>query len=135
MRTTHHGHDLRSLTNRVIAVIDDAGNAHAAVETLERFGVPQAELADLSGPEGLQQVDAEGARSGGLIHALRMLQGLSVEGDHLRRYEAELASGHHVVDVHVHVGGDWDSVVQVLRSHGGHFINAYGKWTIERVTA
>ncbi len=135
MNTTQHGHDLRSLTNRVIAVIDDAGNAHDAVETLGRVGIPEREMADLSGPEGVHQVDAEGAHSGGLIHALRALQHLSVEGDHLRRYEAELASGHHVVDVHVHVGGDWDSIVQVLRNHGAHFINAYGQWTIERVAA
>ncbi len=135
MNTTHEGHELRSLTNRIIAVIDDAGNAHAAVETLERVGIPERELADLSGPDALLAVDAEGARSGGLIHALRALQRLSLEGDHLRRYESELASGHHVVDVHVHVGGDWDGIARVLRNHGAHFINAYGQWTIERVAA
>lgn len=135
MNTTQHGHDLRSLTNRIIAVIDDAENAHAAVETLERVGIPESELADLSGPEALHQVDAEGAHSGGLTHALRAMQSLLIEGNHLRRYESELASGHHVVDVHVHVGGDWASIVQVLRNHGAHFINAYGQWTIERVAA
>lgn len=135
MNTTHDGHELRSLTNRIVAVIDDAENAHAAVETLERVGIPEQELADLSGPEAVHQIDAEGAHSGGLTHALRALQRLSVEGDHLRRYESELATGHHVVDVHVHVGGDWDVIAQVLRSHGAHFINAYGQWTIERVAA
>ncbi len=135
MNTKHNGHGLRNLTNRVMAVIDDAGNAQAAVETLERVGIAERELADLSGIEGMRQVDAEGVHSGGLTHALRALQRLSIEGDHLRRYEAELASGHHVVDIRVHGSGNRESIVKILRGHGAHFINAYGQWTIERVAA
>ena len=135
MNTKHNGHALRNLTNRVMAVIDDAGNAQAAVETLERAGIEERELADLSGVEGIRQIDSEGVHSGGVKHLLRALQHLSVEGDHLRRYEAELASGHHVVDVRVHGSGNRESIVQILRSHGAHFINAYGQWTIERAAA
>jgi hypothetical protein len=135
MKTNHNGHTLRNLTNRVMAVIDDAEHAQAAVDTLERAGVPERELAALSGAEGTREIDSEGAYSGGVKHALRALQRLTVEGDHLRRYEAELARGHLVVDVAVHGRQKRDRVVQILRSHGAHFINAYGQWTIESVAA
>ena len=135
MKTNHNGHTLRNLTNRVMAVIDDAEHAQAAVETLERAGVPERELAALSGTEGAREIDADGVHSGGVKQALRALQRLTVEGDHLRQYEAELASGHLVVDVAVHGRQKRDRVVQILRSHGAHFINAYGQWTIENVAA
>jgi light-regulated signal transduction histidine kinase (bacteriophytochrome) len=49
MKTNRNGHTLRNLTNRVMAVIDDAEHAQTAVETLGRAGVPERELATLSG--------------------------------------------------------------------------------------
>ncbi len=135
MKTNHNGHRLRNLTNRVMAVIDDAENAQAAAETLERAGVPERALAALSGTDGAREIDSEGTSSGGVKYALRALQSLTVEGHHLRRYEAEFARGHLVVDVAMHGRQKRDSVVQILRSHGAHFVNAYGQWTIESVAA
>ena len=43
---------LRNLTNRVMAVIDDEQNMQAAVETLERAGIADRELATFEGEEG-----------------------------------------------------------------------------------
>lgn len=126
---------LWNLTNRVTAVIDSAEKAQAAVETLERAGVPEHELAKLSGAEGLREIDAEGVYGGRAKQWLRALQRLTAEGDHLRHYEAELARGHIVVDIAVHGRQKRDTVVQILRGHGAHFINAYGPWTIEIVAA
>ena len=135
MKTNQNGHTLRNLTNRIMAVIDDAQNTEAAVETLERAGIADRELATFSGEEGARQVDAEGVHSGGVKHVLRGLQRWTVEGAHLRKYEVELAQGHHVLDVHIHGRRDRDAVVQILRTHGAHFINAYGQWTIEGIAA
>jgi hypothetical protein len=133
MTTNPNGHTLWNLTNRVMAVIDEAEHAEAAIETLERAGVPEHELAALSGTDGVREIDADGGRSGGVKQALRALQRLTTEGEHLRHYEAELARGHLVVDVTVRGRRKRDTVVQILRSHGAHFINAYGLWTIENV--
>jgi hypothetical protein len=66
---------------------------------------------------------------------VRGLQRWTVEGAHLRKYEAELAQGHEVVDVHVHGRRNQDAVAHILRAHGAHFINAYGQWTIEGIAA
>ena len=135
MKTNHNGHALRNLTNRVMAVIDDARNTLAAVETLEQAGIADRELATFEGKEGLRQVDADGVHSGGVTHVLRSLQRWTAEGEHLRRYQSEIASGHLVVDVCVHGRRQRDTVVQILRAHGAHFINAYGQWTIEGIAA
>lgn len=135
MKTNHNEHALRNLTNRVMAVIDDEGSAQGAVETLERAGVEERELATLSGIEGARQIDADGAHSRGVKHFLRALQGLTVEGNHLRQYQVEITNGHHVLDVCVHGRRQRDAVVEILRRYRAHFINAYGQWTIENVAA
>jgi hypothetical protein len=135
MTTNPNGHTLWNLTNRVMAVIDDAGKAQAAVDRLERTGVPEHELAALSGTEGIHEIDADGIHGGAVKQVLRALQSVTTEGNHLRHYEAELAQGHLVVDVTAHGRQKRDTVVQVLRSYGAHFINAYGPWTIESVAA
>lgn len=134
MQTNHNGHTF-DLTKRVMAVIDDARNAQAAVETLERAGVEERELAILSGRHGIRQIDAEGLYGGGIRRAFRLLQRLTVESDHLREYEAQVARGHHVVNVRVHRRAERDAVIQILRGHGAHFINVYGPWMVESVAA
>ncbi len=135
MTTNPNGHTVWNLTNRVMAVLDDAEKAQAAVATLERAGVPEHELAAMSGTDGLREIDADGIHGGGAKQVLRALQRVTTEGDHLRHYEAELVQGHLVVDVTVHGRRKRDTVAQILRSYGAHFINAYGPWTIESVTA
>ena len=126
MKTNQNGHTLRNLTNRVIALIDDPRQTQAAVETLERAGVADRDLATFSGEEGARQMDAEGAYSGGVKHILRGLQRFTLEGKHLRKYQAELGQGHQVVDVHIHGHRNQHAVARILRTHGAHFINVYG---------
>ena len=135
MKTNQYGHALRNLTNRVIAVIDDPRQTQAAIDTLKRAGIADSDLAAFSGKEGAQHIDAEGVYSHGVTHMLRGLQRWTVEGAHLRKYQEELGQGHQVVDVHVHGRRNQDAVARVLRAHGAHFINAYGQWTIEGITA
>ena len=130
MKTNHNGHALRNLTNRVMAVIDDPRQTQAAVETLERAGVADRDLATFSGEEGVRQIDAEGVHSGGVKHVLRGLQRFTLEGASLRQYQAELVR---VITSSMSRSRPpkRDAVAQILRSHGAHFINVYGPWTIE----
>jgi hypothetical protein len=135
MKTNWNGHVLRNLTNRVIAVIDDPRQTQAALTRLEQAGIGNRDLAALSGEEGVRQIDAAGAHSGGVTHVLRGLQRWTVEGTHLRKYQAELTQGHQVVDVHIHGRQNQDAVARILRAYGAHFINAYRQWTIEAIAA
>jgi hypothetical protein len=116
-------------------VIDDPRQTQAAIARLARAGIGDGDLAAFSGEEGARQIDADGIYSGRVTHMLRGLQRLTVEGAHLRKYEAELAQGHQVVDVHVHGRRNQDAVAHILRAHGAHFINAYRQWTIEGIAA
>src|SRR5512134_3711207 len=111
MKTHRNGHALRNLTNRVMAVIDDEQDTQAAVETLERAGFADRELATFEGQEGVRQVDADGVHSAGVKQVLRGLQRWTTEGRDLRRYQAEIISGHHVVDVRAHGRGQREAVV------------------------
>jgi hypothetical protein len=135
MKTNENRHTLRNLTNRVIAVIDDSRQTQAVLDRLERAGIADRDLATFSGEEGARQIDAEGIHSGGVTRVLRGLQRWTVEGAHLRKYEEELAQGHQLVDVRIHASRKQGAVVQILRAHGAHFINAYGQWTIEGIAA
>ena len=56
-------------------------------------------------------------------------------GHTLRNLTNRVMAVNLVVDVAVHGRQKRDRVVQILRSHGAHFINAYGQWTIESVAA
>lgn len=135
MTTNPNGHSVWNLTNRVMAVIDDEAQAQAAVDTLEQAGVHDHDVAAFCGTEGVRELDADGVHGGGVKQALRALQQLTVEGLHLRHYQAELTQGHLVVEVALHGREQRDAIVQILRSHGGHFVNAYSLWTIENMAA
>ena len=102
MKTNQNGHTLRNLTNRVIAVIDDPRQTQAAVETLERAGVADRDLATFSGRKARDRstprapTAAASNTSFGDCSASRWKERIS------GRYQAELGRGHQVVDVHIH---------------------------------
>ena len=122
--------------NRVLAVIDDVTGVHEAVEELAGAGVPSTAIATVSGgDERVPRLAADAEYTGRLRQLLRGQPVFRLEGSQLERYAAEVAHGHHVVDVPVQNRRRCDRVVAILREHGAHFINAYGLWTIEQVAA
>ena len=123
-----------SIGHRILAVIDDPSEVPDTIRDLVEAGVTADAVATLNGEQGVDSLDADGRRRGWLHHAVRSFQRVSVEGDHLRRYAAEIEHGRWVVDVPVGVRLQ-ERVVAILRAHGGHFINAYNAWTIEQVLA
>lgn len=85
-----HSQPLLNLTNRVLAVVDDSISAEEVLNELAAAGVHPAHLTALSGDRGLHWIDAEGAHGGRLARIVRGFQRWNVEGEHLRRYDAEL---------------------------------------------
>jgi hypothetical protein len=119
-------------TNRVFAVIDDPGEVDRAVAELEAALSPGAVRA-LCCDAGARRLDARGSRGGPFHRAIRVVQQISVEGEHAQKYQTEAQSGHYVLEIEVPEPAQRDTVLQILRSHGAHFINVYGRWTIESV--
>lgn len=123
------------MTNRILAVVDDAESAREVLDAMVAIGLADEQLAALSGDAGATWIDADGLHGGRLARLVRGLQRWSTEGDHLRHYAAELAKGRYVIDIHVPPFIAGDRALGVLRRHRAHFINAYHQWTIESLAA
>ena len=123
--------------NKVIGIIDTPEDAQAALHDLRAAGFPASQIRVLTGQEGAHRIDVRGDQHGPLAHIVRSTQKLL--GDYeladATRYEKEMLGGHFVIGVTAHHSDERDKVLQILRSHTGHYINFYSPWTIEELAA
>jgi hypothetical protein len=123
----HHGEFVFYPNNKVIAIINSADDAHAAVEALHSEGYTDQKLEVLVGHEAAQMFDVDGSKHGLLAKIARRLQNISdLEMPTMKRHIEELEAGHYFVAVDV---GDnqeeVQNVRQMLKAHNAHFINYY----------
>jgi len=129
------GEFLNYPTNKVVGVFADWTQARAALDALAADGVAAEQVGVLHGPEGAARLDATGERHGILAQISRFFQRFAdMDDKHTQRHEQELAAGHVLVEVYV---GDDESARartrDLLKQHGGYFINFYGKWYVENL--
>jgi hypothetical protein len=118
--------------NRLVAVLDDPAQAAAALAELRRVGVPTRDLEILRGPEGADRLDGMGEVQGGVARIRRWVDfTLMDQLPDFAHYEFALRDGRAVVMVRVRDDATKAAVLQVLRRHGGHFINYYGRFATE----
>ena len=120
-------------TNKVVGIIDDPGDTKTALEDLRTAGFTADEVELLTDDEGAQRVDMSDARQV-LVHIFRSTQKPPAYYDApglLKRIEEELLAGHYFVAVAAGDGEARERVHKLLKSHGGHFINFYGRWAAE----
>ena len=83
------------------------------------------------------RIDAAGVKHGVFARIVRSTQ--YVLGDYeiedATRHEKELKAGHFGIGVSTHRKAEREKVRQILKVHRGHFINFYGRWTMERLEA
>ena len=121
-------------TNRLLAVIDDPAEAAAAMADLTAGGIAARDLDLLRGEEGADRVDGTGEVSGWLGRLRRSFDfTLMDQLVDFAAYERALRDGRAVVMVHVHGDGPKETVRQVIKRHGGHFINYYGRFATEEL--
>ena len=120
-------------TNRVVGVIDNVGDAQAALRDLKAAGFTADQVQVLTGEEGAHRLDVQGDEHGPLAHIVRSTQKLlgDYEIKDATRYEQELLAGHFGIGVAAHYKEDRDKARQILKAHRGHFINFYGRWIME----
>lgn len=116
--------------NRIFAVIDDPDDLERAVTALAGAS-STAPPKVLCCEAGLQRIDSTGDRGGPLHRAIRLGQRITLEGDHMQRYEDEIQKGHYVLEIDAPPVDERGKLVELLQSHRGHFINAYSRWTTE----
>ena len=118
----------------VVAVIDDPPAAEVAVRDLEGAGFDAGALTVLEGPEGADRIDGMG-RAHGIGSRLRRLLAFTVM-DQLPDfvlYERALRDGRTVLIVRAPADADKRRAHEILRAHGGHFANYYGRFATEEL--
>jgi hypothetical protein len=121
-------------TNRLLGVIDDPAEAAAALADLKAAGVLDRDLEILRGEESADRMDGTGEVSGWLGRLRRAFDfTLMDQLVDFAAYERALRDGRAVVMVHVHGDAPKEAAHQVLKHHGGHFINYYGRFATEEM--
>ena len=121
-------------TNRLVAVIDDAAQAAAALAELKANGFADRDLDVLRGDSGADRMDGTGEVSGWLGRLRRAFDfTLMDQLVDFAAYERALRDGRAVVMVHVRGDAPKAAAHQVLKRHGGHFINYYGRFATEEL--
>lgn len=121
-------------TGKVIGIIDDAGGAAAALRDLTAGGFTADEIELLTDEEGAQRIELPGDASDVSVHIIRSTQKPQEYYDApglVRKIEQELKGSHYGIGVGTKDNEARGRVRDILKSHGGHFINYYGHWTAE----
>ncbi len=121
-------------TNRLLAVIDDPADAATALAELAAAGIATRDLEVLRGDEGADRMDGTGDVSGWLGRLRRAFDfTLMDQLVDFAWYEWALRDGRAVVMVHVHGDAPKAAAHAILRRHGAHFVNYYGRFATEEL--
>ena len=118
----------------VVAVVDDPSAAEAAARDLTDAGFDTGAITVLEGPKGAARIDGMG-RAHGFGSRLRRLLAFTVM-DQLPDfvlYERALGDGRSVLIVRAPGDADKRRAHEILRAHGGHFANYYGRFATEEL--
>ena len=121
-------------TNRLLAVFDEPTDAAAALAECGASGIATRDLDILRGDEGADRMDGTGDVSGWLGRLRRAFDfTLMDQLVDFAVYERALRDGRAVVMVHVHGDAPKAAAHGILKRHGGHFINYYGRFATEEL--
>jgi hypothetical protein len=131
-------HDRFTFTplDKAIGIIDDPADAVAAIRELRVAGYAADEVEVLAGEEGARRIDVTAEGQEALLHVLPSTQGLQHFYDApiiVRRLEEALRAGHYGISVTAKGSEGRERVRELLKSHGGHFINFYGSLTAQQL--
>jgi hypothetical protein len=123
---------LGSARGRLIAVFDTPVDADGAIAAIEGLAIGADRLEVLTGDDGAAAFDGSG-RSHGLFGRLyRAIQFTLVDqAPDFTYYEAAARLGRVVLSVKPKGEAQRRQCVDIMRAHGGHFINYYGLFATE----
>lgn len=119
-------------TNQLFSIIDNPADAEQALRGLAEVGLAE-DTQLFHGEDGAHRIDASGAQHGPLAQLRRRRQSISLDGQHAALYEQAVRQGHCVIAVHSTDSERREEARQILKTHGGHFINFYGRFTIQKL--
>lgn len=135
------GRDAQGVTypeQHVLAILETADAARAALDALAAGGFLESELAVLHGPAEAERLDAGTGRTGLLDRVLRFVEKIGIRNDEIAvkdRYEDALRAHQYVVFALAATDERKDRAAAILAAHGGRFVNYFGRLTLERLGA
>ena len=122
-------------TNHVVGVLDSAKQTDCALDALVNGGFLESEV-ELIKPEELERMTAGTGRRGIHDWFIRVTGSLGLknaETELKERYEHEMRNGGTLVAVLAPTEDRKDLAAQLLQQCGGHFINFFGRFNVERI--
>jgi hypothetical protein len=121
-------------TNRVMAVLDAAADAAAAVAALDQAGFAGDGVLVLAGEGDAERIDSLGNVGGAWARARRLLSfTLADQVVDLAVYVAALRDGRTVVSVLVSGDAARERAKRALAGSGAHFVNFFGRFATEDI--
>ena len=122
--------------NKVVGSIDAAGDAKDAMRDLTAAGFATSEVELLTDQEGAGRIDMSGEGHEAMVHVHIFDSTQKVPAFYdspviVRRVEEELRASHYLIGVVAKDGEAREQAREILKSHGGHFINFYGRFAAE----
>ena len=115
-----------------MGILPSPAAAHAAIAELVGHGVVPDAIRILVGEDAALRIDGRGKHHGLLARIYRLVQFTQMDqAPDFRRYELEARRGHPVVAVRETDPARRRDVRAVLRRHGAHFTNFYGRFFTE----
>ena len=120
-------------TDSLLGVVDDPNTAARVAAALKAAGVADRDITVLRGDESASRFDPTGAVHG-LLTRLRRIVSFTVMDQlpDMAWYDAAIRAGKAVVMAKVR-GATKDEAIRIMREHGAHFVNYYGRFATEEV--
>jgi hypothetical protein len=121
-------------TNKVVGSINAAGDAKDAMRDLTAAGFAASEVELLTDEEGAARIGMSGERHETMVHIFNSKQKVPTFYDSpaiVTRVEEELRASHYLIGVVAKEVEARERAREILKSHGGHFINFYGRFAAE----
>ena len=121
-------------TDSLLAVLPDPERAASAAAALKAAGVPDRDITILRGDEGASRFDPTGAVHG-FFTRLRRIVSFAVMDQlpDMAFYDAAIRSGQAVVMARLRGDDRKADAIRVVREHGAHFVNYYGRFATEEI--
>ena len=121
-------------TDSLLGVVPNAEAAARVAAALKAAGFPDRDITMLRGEESASRFDPTGAVHG-LFTRLRRIVSFTVMDQlpDMAWYDAAIRAGQAVVMAKVRGDEHKAEAVRILRDHGGHFVNYYGRFATEEI--
>ena len=135
-RLNPHEYSVKYHENHVIAIMPTTDDAISALDTLTQSGFLETEVTLTCGVQIADRIRASSGRSGVVGQVLQVVDQFGGAGEELEarhEYEKALREGKSNVLVLAPTEERKRLAGEILRKHGGNFINFFGRLTIEQL--